>query len=233
MSFASLATQPWQMGRRRPFSIFGRSVVPEGEIVGLRVRRFLIAALEQQMWFFGCDSACADGNLLVRYGFSRFRTGQHRGVSSRYRLLWRPSAVSEAPASQIDLHGWCAGLHRLDASCEAGFLYVRGGTRIGWYEASEPPDPGQYDDHFAPGVFHLLGRRPEPGFCRAAALFFRWVEEYERWIDLTCGPGYRQRCFACAPQPWLAPRDGRSWLTRYRETCLAAVNHKDNQQSDS
>ena len=100
---------------------------------GLRVRRFLVAAMEQQMWFFGCDAACADGNLLVRYGFRRYRWENHRGESSCYRFHWHPEVGSHDPTALVDLHGWCAGLHPLGASREeGGFLYVRSGNRVGW-----------------------------------------------------------------------------------------------------
>ena len=107
---------------------FAQRVRPStpGGCGGLRVRRLLVAAMEQQMWFFGCDAACADGNLLVRYGFRRYRQEVQPGESSSYRFLWRPPAARDTPPAQVDLHGWCAGLHPLGGSrMEGGFLYVR------------------------------------------------------------------------------------------------------------
>ncbi len=199
-------------------------IVPTGA-AGLKVRRFLAGALEQQMWFFGCDAACADGNLLVRYGFGRYRRESHRGESSCYRFRWHPKTRRDAPAAVVDLHGWCAGLHPVGASRrEGGFLYVRAGNRVGWYDAPEPPAPGSYDDlPTARRAFHALGRTPEPGFCRAAARFLDWLEGYESWIEDACGCRYRQRCFDQAPLPWLPPERGRAWLAEYRQELSGAA----------
>ena len=197
--------------------------------VGLRARRHLVAAMEQQMWFFGCDAACADGNLLVRYGFQRYRSGEHRGESSCYRFHWHlpPGASSDccdAGDACVDLHGWCAGFHPGARCGWGGFLYVRAGNRLGWYDAPQPPAPGEYDDHpRGRRNFHLLGRRPGPGFCRVAGLFFGWVEEYEDWIERICGPDYRRRCHQRAPLPWLPPLDARGWLARYCEALTLAT----------
>ena len=170
------------------------------------------------MWFFGCDAACADGNLLVRYGFERHRREVQPGESSSYRFLWRPQEGQDAPEAQVDLHGWCAGLHPLGSRrAEGGFLYVRARQRVGWYDAPTPPAPGEYDEQAAARqAFRALGRSPEAGFCRAAARFLGWIEEYEGWIKAACGPGYRRRCFERAPSPWLPPEQGRAWLTGYR-----------------
>ena len=199
-----------------------RTAVPLG-VTGLRVRRFLVAAMEQQMWFFGCDAACTNGNLLVRYGFRRDRPEGHRGKSSRYRFLWQPAAAHyrlAGPAAEpfrVDLHGWCAGIHPERHGGAGGFLYVRAGSRLGWYDAPEPPAPGEYDDDpAAVRAFRLLGRDPESGFRRAVSLFLGWVEEYESWVERTCGLDYRRRCHARAPLPWLPPSEARGWLARYR-----------------
>lgn len=196
----------------------GWPLVPTG-CDGLRVRRFLVGAMEQQMWFFGCDAACADGNLLVRYGFARYRREQHRGESSCYRFLWCPDPGQTVPVAQVDLHGWCAGLHPVGPGSPAGgFLYLRARNRLGWYDAPAPPAPGDHeDDPAARRSFRVLGRCPEAGFRRSAAHFLGWLEHYERWIEAACGPRYRQRCFERAPQPWLPPSDGRRWLARYRQ----------------
>ena len=213
-------------GKPAPRGKHRTKAVPPSSITGLRVRRFLVAAMEQQMWFFGCDAACADGNLLVLYGFRRYRPENHRGESSRYRFLWHPPSAEPSPesAAKVDLHGWCAGLHPARSNGAGGFLYVRARNRLGWYDAPEPPTPGAYDDDpAARRAFRLLGCRPEPGFCRAAALFFGWVEEYESWIERTCGPGYRRRCHGRAPLPWLPPTEARVWLGRYRQEVAAVA----------
>ncbi len=198
-------------------------VVPAAA-VGLKARRCLAAAMEQQMWFFGCDAACADGNLLARFGFRRHRPEGHRGESSCYRFLWSPDGAAGDGAARVDLHGWCAGLHS-GGKDGGGFLYVRAGNRLGWYDAPQPPAPGAYDDDpAARRAFRLLGCRLEHGFCRVAVLFLGWLEEYEGWIEQTCGPDYRRRCFQRAPLPWLPPADARGWLARYRREITHATH---------
>ncbi len=130
-------------------------------------------------------------------------------------------AMSRVRMVQMSVHqnGWCAGLHPVGVSRhQGGFLYVRARNRVGWYDAPAPPAPGEYDDQpVACRAFCPLGRGPEPGFCRVAAWFLGWVEEYEGWIEAACGPGYRRRCFERAPLPWLPPGEGRAWLASYRQ----------------
>lgn len=195
-------------------------------IVGLRVRRFLIGALEQQMWFFGCDAVGRNGNLLERHGFRRCRQDHPRGRSSCYRCEWTLDAASAALAQTatvtVELHGWCAGLHINGGPHQSSFLYARAGNRLGWINVPEHPAPGEYDDCASVRrSFCLLGRRPDEGFQRTAGLFLRWMEHYEAWVDATCGIHYRQRCHEMAPLPWLPPVSGRAWLRAYRTALLS------------
>ncbi len=158
----------------------------------------------------------------MRYGFGRYRIEDHRGKSSRYRFHWNPSSRSAtgrhtAVPAVVDLHGWCAGIYADSPGGPSGFLYVRAGNRLGWYRAPQPPDPGEYDDDpQARRAFRVLGRHPELPFCRVTALFLDWAEEYEIWIERTCGPDYRRRCHERAPLPWLPPAEARDWLACYR-----------------
>ena len=213
-----------QKSKRLATKISHKSLLDTAD--GLKARRCLVAALEQQMWFFGCDAACADGNLLVHYGFRRHRLEDHPGQSSSYHFLWRSGGDLSLPATQVDLHGWCAGLHPLgDHGAEGGFLYVRARNRVGWYDAPTPPVPGAYDEEpAARRAFRTLGRCPESGFCRAAMRFLTWVEEYESWLECTCGSDYRRRCFERAPLPWLPPAEARGWFARYRQAISRHVS---------
>ncbi len=98
--------------RQREGSAIGRKGRVEsapGGITGLRVRRFLIDALEQQMWFFGCDATGRNGNLLERHGFHRCRQDHPRGRSSCYRCEWALNAANASlmgvAAATVELHG--------------------------------------------------------------------------------------------------------------------------------
>ena len=52
--------------------VFSRSAVP---VPPLKIYRYFLRGMEQQMWFFGQD-ARHGGNLLRRHGFESFRTGE-------------------------------------------------------------------------------------------------------------------------------------------------------------
>lgn len=205
-----------------------RTEPPPTGAAGLRVRRFLIDALEQQMWFFGCDAVGPNGSLLERHGFRRCRQDLPRGRSSCYRCEWalNPTAAAlvKTATATVELHGWCAGLHLDGGPCAGSFLYARAGNRVGWLNTREHPAPGDYDACAnVRRSFSLLGCRPEPGFQRTAALFLLWMEEYERWVDDCCGVRHRERCHQLAPLPWLPPAQGRSWLREYREALLPGL----------
>ena len=169
----------------------------------LQIYRYFMRGMEQQMWFLGQDVRHG-GNLLLRHGFERFRSGVQG--SSRYRLGWRGNI--------IEMHSFCAGLYRADAP---GFLYVRGKFNAYRYEGSEPPDPECFCH--APLEMPEHTRADDPFFV-ALALFLRWLEEYETWLETLVGLSYRAALFPHCPLPWLPPMEARKWLCAFGERPL-------------
>lgn len=141
----------------------------------------------------------------MRHGFSRFRPENTTGASSRYGL------DLAGGGGRIELHGWCAGLY----GAEGGFIYVRAGERIAFYEAPCPPEPGGYGSD----CLHAPGRRPQPRYGRACAAFLAWLLAYEDWTIATFGSRYRARCHQLAPRPWLPPAEARRWLAGHGSFC--------------
>ena len=169
----------------------------------LQIYRYFMRGMEQQMWFFGQDVRHG-GNLLARFGFEGFRSGKQG--SSRYRLRWAGSV--------IEMHSFCAGLYRVDAP---GFLYIRGKYNAYRYDGAEPPDPERFCH--APIAIPEHTRADDPFFA-ALALFLRWLEEYETWLENLVGPKYRAGLFPHCPMPWLPPLEARQWLNAFGKNPL-------------
>lgn len=169
----------------------------------LKIYRYFLRGMEQQMWFLGQDVRHGD-NLLRRHGFDARRTS-HRG-SSRYRLAWR--------GHTIELHSFCAGLYRADAP---GFLFIRGNYEAYRYEGAEPPDPECFCHAPLAIPEHTDAHDP---FFAAITLFLEWLEEYETWLERLVGPTYRARLFPHCPLPWLPPSEARAWLRAFARAPL-------------
>ena len=181
---------------------FSRSAVP---VPPLKIYRYFLRGMDQQMWFFGQD-ARHGGNLLLRHGFESFRTGKQG--SSRYRLAWR--------GATIEMHSFCAGLYRADAP---GFLYIRGKGNAYRYDGSAPPDPECFCHAPLAIPAHTDARDP---FFAALSLFTQWLGEYESWIEKLTGSAYRARLFPHCPVPWLPPAEARRWLLIFGAQPLTA-----------
>lgn len=168
------------------------------------------------MWFLGQDVRNG-GNLLVRHGFERVRTGKQG--SSRYRLHWRQSVV--------ELHSFCAGLYREDAP---GFIYIRGKFNAYRYGGAEPPDPECFCH--APLEIPEHTNAADPFFA-ALGLFLSWLEEYETWLEDLVGPAYRTSLFPHCPLPWLPPAQARQWLREFGKRPLTTRVSKRRNSSHS
>lgn len=165
----------------------------------MKIYRFLMRGLEQQMWFFGQDVRHGN-NLLARYGFRPEREVGLQG-SSLYRF--------RGEAGLLELHSFCVGLYREE---QPGFIFVRGRLNAYLHHGKMPPHPGRYGEE-------LMIPRSESewsAFENAAGVFLDWVLEYEAWIDRVAGKNYRLALYPHCPLPWLEPADAREWMRRYR-----------------
>lgn len=139
--------------------------------------------LHHQCWFFGRDILHPDGNLLLRYGFERFKAASGKDGTNRYRFAGDKSV-------EVDL--WGFGLFYGNGT--SGGLFIR-----------------RYD--FNPRLFehgklgsrifkfdHLpVNRLPvtEPEIANAKQLTvdaISWILSYEDWIENTCGKDWRRKC---------------------------------------
>lgn len=181
-----------------------KSVEPEAPF-DQRFRRWLAAGLEQQMWFLGCDCAAGgEHNLLVEYGFRKFRDPGQSGRSSRYQL-------HRADASVVDLHGFHAAVLAPGAGA---FVYLRGRQ-----QSYATDDVGLFD----PGAWtpQRMSSFPRPEAARstlsAGLAFLQWLLDYEAWVEGKMGPRFRQHCHRRAPLPWLPPARANDWFDALRQ----------------
>ena len=150
-----------------------------------RVRQFASALLDQQMWCWGWDIRRSEGNVLLQYGFSRWRPPEGILGSSAYQL-------SSPPSRQVVL--WGFGLFYGDGA--DGGLYLKRFTfaplwcpnpdlRAALWRPEELPEfRGPQTSGEQSSVQRLL----------SAAL--RWTAEYETWVLATLGADYRRQCLA-------------------------------------
>ncbi|MEM7008737.1 MAG: hypothetical protein AAF462_06320 [Thermodesulfobacteriota bacterium] len=172
-------------------------------MINQKTYKQLIRGLEQQLWFFGQDTAVREDNLFEQYGFSRYRTPGHGG-SSRYKITWCDRTV--------DLHSFCVGIY---GDNHDGFLFVRAHDQAYCYLGEKPPLPGRYRSSF---LMLPKDKESKGRFYEASCEFLEWIEDYESWIDATYGKGYRLDCYARYHRKWLAPDQARKWFREYRES---------------
>ncbi len=147
------------------------------------VRRQGASLLNLQCWCWGCDVRRAEGNLLLEYGFARFRAPEGERGSSAYTL-------HIGPGEAVVL--WGFGLFYGHASL--GGLYL---PRVAF-------EPRLFDDSTPPAQVWTwqqleaarLPRDVGEWQCVHRLLVFamRWIAGYERWVLATQGESYRQAC---------------------------------------
>jgi hypothetical protein len=149
------------------------------------VGRFAAALLDQQMWCWGRDIRRRDGNVLLQYGFSRWRPPEGTLGSTAYQF--------DSPSSQ-QVVLWGFGLFYGDGA-EGGLYLKRYAFAPLWC-----PNPDLRAALWRPEElpeFHS----PQTPFERnsvqrllSAAL--RWTAGYESWVLAKLGPDYRRQCLA-------------------------------------
>ena len=140
--------------------------------------------LNQQCWCWGRDIRYKPGNLLLRYGFSRFRVPEGRQGSSAYTL--------ELGEHSIVVWGW--GVWYGDGREEN--LYLPRHTMRPELMAPGGPPSTVWSLEALPAT--RLPRRAED-WRRVRGLLqgcCAWLAEYELWIVATAGLPYRCDCVA-------------------------------------
>jgi hypothetical protein len=160
------------------------------------VRVRALRLLDQQLWCLGRD-VCANGNLLLRYGFTRHRPPDPAGGGSEY--AWRDEA------SNVCVTMWGYGVHLAHAR-EAGLFLKRYSFAPRW----TPPD-------WIPCArFHVNAwkkargaRTPEEADALARRLIdlSHWFARYETWIAEVCPATYRADCLSQWHKEAITPPD--------------------------
>ena len=154
------------------------------------------ALFRQQMWCWGQDVKCEEGNLLLSYGFTYERPPEGEEGSTAYLLKL---------GNQENLMLWRFSL-----------FYAR--TPIGGMLLKRP--------NFIPLLMPTsevltrtwkladlpetsLPQTPEEGrtACTLLSEALHWISSYERWIESKLGFAYRLRCLEKWDQPFLPPEN--------------------------
>ncbi|MEM6777100.1 MAG: hypothetical protein AAF670_05560 [Planctomycetota bacterium] len=145
--------------------------------------------MSQQVWCWGRDVERPEGNLLMQFGFERYRDNDTADRSTCYRL------------DRDDLHVCLWGFGMFFGNRELGGLYLdRFDFRPGW----APVESISLSVHW-PDELPLFTRpRGEWQWSRARRLWkhaLTWIADYESWVRKDAGLAYRRHCVAS----WLRP----------------------------
>lgn len=146
--------------------------------------------LHAQCWFWGQDIRSPAGNLLLQYGFERFRPPDEAEGSSAYLL----ELVSAHAPSRIVL--WGFGLFYGINGAGGIFLdRFRFRPRSMPHHTLELPlwRKDQLPEASVPDEASLVI------VARMCARLFAWIEAYERWIGGLMGAAHRARCLRSFP----------------------------------
>ncbi|MFT7153667.1 MAG: hypothetical protein ACI9Z7_000725 [Alteromonas macleodii] len=182
-------------------------------IINQKVYKRLIRGLEQRIWYLGIDALQLENNLLVKYGFDRYRTSDHIG-SSRYKIKWGSTTV--------EIHSLCLGIY---GNNQDGFLYVRSPAGAYVYTDQTPTVPGNYRTVFLTRPVDVDSKQH---FHKASSAFLEWLEDYESWIEETLGKNYRLDCYERYKRDWLPPNEAMEWFRQYR--MLGTDSHRESRQ---
>ena len=153
------------------------------------IRRFGSKLLSQQLWCWGQDIAYPDENLLMRFGFDRYRDTLPHSPSTCYRL------------DQEQLHVALWGFGMFFGQRELGGLYL---GRFDFCPEWAPIESISLSIHW-PDELPIFARPyGQDQWLRARQLWqslLLWIGRYEDWILETAGIEYRQECV----ESWLRP----------------------------
>ena len=164
------------------------------------IRRFGEKLLAQQLWCWGRDIEAAEENLLLRFGFERYRDNETEFRSTCYRL------------DQERLHVSMWGFGIFYGCRELGGLFL---DRFGFCPDWAPIESISMEIHW-PDELPIFGRPYGPYQWQNArklwASMLLWISDYEKWVWETQGSEYRQACVASWLRPFVrADRMSQAW----------------------
>jgi len=170
-----------------------RSRAGQGWCVPRPVRRFGDTLMSQQVWCWGRDVECPDGNLLMRFGFERYRDNDTAVRSTCYRL------------DQGELHVCLWGFGMFFGSRQLGGLYL---NRFDFIPSWAPVESVSLAGHSPDELPAFTRARGESQWHRAHKLWKQsllWIAGYESWVRKNVGICYRRHCVDTWLQPFVRP----------------------------
>ena len=173
------------------------------------VRRFGGKLMAQQVWCWGRDVECSDGNLLMRFGFERHRDCETEDRSTCYRL----------DRGQLHVSLWGFGM--FFGLREFGGLYL---DRFDFCPKWAPVESLSLAIHWPDELSTFARPQGRPQWQRARELWkssLLWIADYETWVRSTVGLAYRRKCVDTWLRPFVrAEKQASAWrfLSRQRWT---------------
>ena len=156
--------------------------------------------MEQQVWCWGRDVECPDGNLLMQFGFERHRDNETIERSTCYRM------------DKDNLHVCLWGFGMFFGSRELGGLYL---DRFEFCPGWAPVESLALEIHW-PDELPLFARpRGASQWLRARKLWklsLRWIADYESWVRKNFDANYRRQCVGSWLRPFVrAEKQAAAW----------------------
>lgn len=146
--------------------------------------------MQQQLWCWGRDIEYPQENLLMRFGFQRYRDEVHsQPRSTCYRL----------DQDQMHIAMWGFGV--FFGQLEHGGIFVGRFDFAPEWAGIESLSLGIHWIGDLPAFSRPRGREQWSHAHQLWNQFLAWVEDYERWVLETIGREYRDQCVAS----WLRP----------------------------
>ncbi|MEM6690540.1 MAG: hypothetical protein AAF664_13990 [Planctomycetota bacterium] len=166
-----------------------RTRAGQGWCVPRSAKNFGEKLMSQQVWCWGRDIECSDGNLLLEFGFKRHRDSDDVDRSTCYR--W----------DQDDLHVCLWGFGMFFGSRQLGGLYM---NRFEFCPTWAPVESISLEIYWPDELPVFARPRGESQWLRARKLWRKsmsWIADYESWIRKNAGIKYRRHCV----ETWLWP----------------------------
>lgn len=156
--------------------------------------------MEQQVWCWGRDVECSEGNLLMEFGFQRHRDRATVDRATCYRL------------DEGELHVGLWGFGMFFGSRQLGGLYLdRFDFRPGW----APIESLSLAIHFPDELPVFARPRGQSQWQRARKLWkmaLNWIADYESWVRVNLGVVYRRHCVDSWLRPFVrAEKNAAAW----------------------
>ena len=138
--------------------------------------------MQQQCWLWGCDIRHNDGNLLLEYGFARYRPDNPSTGSSLY--------VHTTATHSVML--WGFGMYVGDAEHGGAFIFRHMFAPV----AVQHPALTV----FTPEAVTSTACTPNETHQHYAATALSWIMAYEDWVVQRMGMSYRHQSIANWPK---------------------------------